>query len=104
MSLISLIGFGATIVTVVAPLPQVVHTLQTREVSSFSVPSSIVSCCCTCLWLLYGLCLRDVPIIACNIIMLGLQVVLARTIISIRSARHRGAVGEAGDALVASAA
>jgi MtN3 and saliva related transmembrane protein len=104
MSLISLIGFSATIVTVVAPLPQVIHTLQTREVSSFSVPSCITSCFCTSLWLAYGICSRDVPIIACNIVMLGLQLVLARTIITIRSAQHKRAAVDGNEVPMASAA
>lgn len=72
-----LIGLGAAFCTTVAFLPQVIRAWQTRSTKDLSLSMFLVFTTGIFLWLVYGLILRDVPLIAAN----GTTFVLSGTIL-----------------------
>jgi MtN3 and saliva related transmembrane protein len=61
-----LIGLGAAFCTTIAFLPQVLRAWQTRSTKDLSLAMFLVFTAGIFLWLVYGLILRDVPLIAAN--------------------------------------
>lgn len=72
-----LIGLGAAFCTTVAFLPQVIRAWQTRSTKDLSLSMFLVFTTGIFLWLVYGLMLRDVPLVAAN----GTTFVLSGTIL-----------------------
>lgn len=72
-----LIGLGAAFCTTVAFLPQVIHSWQTRSTGDLSLSMFLVFTTGIFLWLVYGLILHDLPLIAAN----GATLVLSGTIL-----------------------
>jgi len=72
-----LIGLGAAFCTTVAFLPQVIRAWQTRSTKDLSLSMFLVFTTGISLWLVYGLILHDVPLIAAN----GTTFVLSGTIL-----------------------
>lgn len=68
----TLIGLLAACATTFAFIPQVAHTLRTRDTRSISLGMYSVFTAGVVLWLVYGLLVRDVPIIAANAVTLVL--------------------------------
>ncbi len=64
--LIHLIGLAAAFCTTVAFLPQVFRTWQTRSTKDLSLSMFLVMTAGVFLWLVYGLGIGDVPLIAAN--------------------------------------
>jgi len=77
MHLITLIGLAAAFCTTVAFLPQVIQTWRTRSTGDLSLPMFSVMTTGVFLWLVYGLAISDVPLIAAN----GVTFVLSGTIL-----------------------
>jgi MtN3 and saliva related transmembrane protein len=75
--LITLIGLAAAFCTTVAFLPQVIKTWRTRSTNDISLAMFLVFTTGIFLWLVYGLIIRDVPLIAAN----GITFVLSGTIL-----------------------
>ncbi len=73
----SLIGLVAAVCTTAAFLPQVVRTWQTRSTKDLSLGMFLVMTTGVLLWLIYGLFLHDVPLIAAN----GVTFLLSGTIL-----------------------
>lgn len=67
----TLIGLTAGILTSVAAVPQVVKTLRTRHVRDISVWQPLLLAIGVALWLIYGILIRDLPLILANIIPLA---------------------------------
>ena len=66
------IGTLAGLLTTVAFVPQVLKTWRTRSARDFSLNMLILFTVGVGLWLLYGLLLRQMPIIVPNVVTLGL--------------------------------
>jgi len=73
MSLIMLTGMVAAVLTTVAFLPQVIRTWRTRSTSDISLGMFVAYVTGIALWLVYGLMIRDVPLIASNAVTLVLS-------------------------------
>jgi len=72
-----LIGLAAAFCTTIAFLPQVYRTWQTRSTKDLSLSMFLVFTTGIFLWLVYGLIMRDVPLIAAN----GTTLVLSGSIL-----------------------
>ncbi len=80
MTYVTIVGLAAAALTTVAFLPQVVHTLQTRSTHDISLPMYSLYTGGIFLWLMYGLFLRDIPLIASN----AVTFLLAATILTLK--------------------
>jgi MtN3 and saliva related transmembrane protein len=78
--LIQLIGFAAASLTTLCWLPQAVKLIRTRETRAISLVTQIVFVTGIGLWLIYGLMLADLPLIAAN----GVSLVLAGVILALK--------------------
>ena len=74
MSLINTIGTIAAIISTASFVPQVWHTLKTRDVSGVSLGMYSVFTVGVSCWLVYGLMLGAWPIIIANAITLTLAI------------------------------
>ena len=77
MSGISILGLLAGFCTTVAFVPQVLRIWRTRETGDLSLVTFLTFTVGVLLWLLYGIALGDIAIIAANIV----TFVLASTIL-----------------------
>jgi MtN3 and saliva related transmembrane protein len=64
------IGLLAALLTTAAFLPQVLHTLATRDTRGISLPMYVIFVTGVLLWLIYGLLTGDLPLILANAITL----------------------------------
>jgi MtN3 and saliva related transmembrane protein len=74
---VTLIGLAAAFCTTVAFLPQVIQTWRTRSTKDLSLPMFLIFTTGIALWLVHGLFVRDVPLIAAN----GTTLLLSGTIL-----------------------
>lgn len=74
MNLTTLLGFVAGTLTTLAFLPQVIKTWRTKSSNDLSMSTLSMICCGVLLWLVYGLLIGDLPIIAANAVTLVLVV------------------------------
>ncbi|HEX9078348.1 MAG TPA: SemiSWEET transporter [Desulfuromonadaceae bacterium] len=70
------LGLLAGTLTSVAAIPQVVKTLRTRHARDISVWQPLLLACGVALWMVYGILIRDLPLIIANIIPLGCNALL----------------------------
>jgi MtN3 and saliva related transmembrane protein len=84
---VEVLGYVAATLTTASFLPQVLHTLRTRDVSGISLGMYSAFTAGIALWLAYGLALQAWPIVIANVVTL----VLAGTILTmkIRLGRRR---------------
>ena len=80
MTSVTIIGLVAAALTTVAFLPQVIHTLRTRSTHDISLRMYSLYTGGIFLWLVYGLFLGDVPLIASNAVTL----LLSATILTLK--------------------
>ncbi len=73
----TLIGLLAALCTTVSFIPQVIQILKTKETKGISLGMYIIFTTGITCWLIYGICLNDLPIIAAN----SITLVLAGTIL-----------------------
>jgi MtN3 and saliva related transmembrane protein len=66
MTSVTIVGLVAAFLTTIAFLPQVLRTLRTRSTSDISLVMFSTYVMGILLWLVYGLLLGDVPLIASN--------------------------------------
>ena len=66
MTPVTLLGLAAAFCTTIAYLPQVVQAWRTRSTKDLSLPMLLVLTTGLLLWLIYGVIIRDVPLIAAN--------------------------------------
>ncbi len=64
------IGLLAALLTTAAFLPQVLHTLATRDTRGISLRMYAIFVAGVLLWLIYGLLMRDLPLILANAVTL----------------------------------
>jgi MtN3 and saliva related transmembrane protein len=70
MSIIQIIGLLAGGCTTVAFVPQVIKTWRSRSARDLSLGMFLIFTAGVVLWLLYGFLIRDIPVIAANVITL----------------------------------
>ena len=75
-----IVGIVAAVLTTLAFLPQVIHTIRTRSTHDISLRMYSLYTVGIFLWLIYGLLLNDVPLIAANIV----TFLLSGTILSLK--------------------
>jgi len=66
MTLISIIGVLAAVVSTINQLPQAFKTIRSKDTHSLSLWMYIMVWIATSLWLLYGILLNDFPLILSN--------------------------------------
>jgi len=74
------IGLLAALLTTAAFLPQVLHTLATRDTRGISLRMYAIFVAGVLLWLIYGLLMHDLPLILANAVTL----LLAGTILILK--------------------
>jgi MtN3 and saliva related transmembrane protein len=70
---IAVLGYVAAVFTTSSAIPQLVHTLRTREVAGVSIPSWATLSTGAALWLTYGIFIGSGPLIAANAVSLALD-------------------------------
>jgi MtN3 and saliva related transmembrane protein len=68
MIFVELIGLAAGILTTISFLPQVIKTWKTRTAKDISLLMFLCFCSGVLLWIVYGLFLKSVPIVAANVV------------------------------------
>ena len=76
MDPVKLLGLVAGTLTTIAFVPQVVRTYRTRSAKDLSLNMFLIFCVGTICWLIYGILIRDVPVMIANSVTLVLAVVL----------------------------
>ena len=76
----TIVGLAAALFTTCAFLPQVVRAWRTRSTRDLSFQSFATYAVGLALWLIYGLMIRDLPLIAAN----GVTFILAMTILALK--------------------
>ena len=66
--LTNFIGYAASILSTVAFLPQALYVIRTRDTQSISLLTYLIFVLSVVFWFLYGIILRDVPILASNLV------------------------------------
>lgn len=77
MSFILLLGLTAATLTTIAFIPQVIKTWKTKSADDLSLGMYSIFCTGALLWLIYGILIGDIPVIAANTVTL----ILALTIL-----------------------
>ncbi|MGK7391645.1 MAG: SemiSWEET transporter [Candidatus Cyclobacteriaceae bacterium M2_1C_046] len=67
MDYISALGLLAGALTTISFLPQVIKTWRTKSAKDISLGMFLIFCTGVLLWLVYGLLVRDIPIIVANV-------------------------------------
>ncbi|MBK5278804.1 MAG: SemiSWEET family sugar transporter [Bacteroidia bacterium] len=77
MNAIQLLGLSAGAFTTISFLPQVLKTWKSRSAKDLSLGMFSFFCVGVVMWLAYGIMMRDIPVIAANL----LTLVLASTLL-----------------------
>ena len=80
MDTTSVIGFIAAALTTFAFLPQTIRILRTKNTNSISLGMYIAMVSGVTLWLIYGLAINSLPIIAAN----GITLILSGSILILK--------------------
>lgn len=67
-NLTTTLGLVAGVLTTIAYLPQLIKTWQSKSADDLSWSMLIILCAGIILWLVYGFSVRDIPIVAANIV------------------------------------
>ena len=73
MNLITLIGLTAAVLTTISFLPQVIKSWKFKKTEGISLVMYILFCSGILTWLIYGLLIKDLPLIIANFITLILS-------------------------------
>jgi len=71
-----IIGFIAALLTTTAFLPQALHSWKTRDLSGISFNMYLTFTLGVTLWLIYGLLIKSMPVIAANVITLPTTLII----------------------------
>ena len=89
MTSTDLLGYGAATLTTLSFLPQAALTLRTRNVAGISLGMYSAFTLGVALWLVYGVLLRQWPIVVANALTLALaSVILGLKLVVERQQRH----------------
>jgi MtN3 and saliva related transmembrane protein len=70
------IGLTAATLTTISFLPQVIKTWKSKSAKDLSLGMFLVFCIGTLLWLIYGILVKDIPVITANAVTLVLSSIL----------------------------
>lgn len=76
MSPVTLLGLLAGALTTIAFVPQVIKTWKTKSAKDLSLGMYSIFCSGVALWLVYGLIIWDIPIIAANLVTFSLAMTI----------------------------
>lgn len=76
MNTIQLLGLAAGSLTTAAFFPQVLKTWKSRSAKDLSLGMFSLFCLGVLLWLVYGIIVKDIPVIAANLLTLVLASML----------------------------
>jgi MtN3 and saliva related transmembrane protein len=76
MDWVKIVGYLAATATTIAFLPQAFHTIKTKDTKGISLGMYLVFTFGVVMWLLYGIFIRDFPIISANSVTLILTVII----------------------------
>jgi len=76
MDTVVIVGYIAGALTTVSFVPQVIRTWKLKETKDFSLAMLLLFAAGMLLWTLYGIWINSIPIIAANMVTLGLVVIL----------------------------
>ena len=76
MDWIKIAGYLAAAATTISFLPQAFHTIKTKDTRGISLGMYIVYVFGIVMWLIYGIGIKDAPIISANSITLVLTVII----------------------------
>ena len=76
MSIITILGFAAAVLTTASFLPQAFKTIRTKDTSGISLFMYSLFASGTLLWLLFGLFSNNMPILVANAITLVFSVII----------------------------
>jgi len=76
MDWIKIAGYLAALATTTSFLPQAFHTIKTKDTRGISLGMYVVYVFGIVMWLIYGIGIKDVPIISANSITLVLTVII----------------------------
>ena len=77
MGIVSLVGYSAAALGIIAFLPQVVKSLKTRKTKDVSFASFSIVAATNFLWTVYGILRNDVPLMIANsIIFISVLIIL----------------------------
>ena len=83
-NIIEIIGFLAAICTTIAFLPQAIKVISTKTVAGLSLPMYIIFTIGVFLWFIYGLLIKNNPIIIANFITFSLASIVLFYVIKFR--------------------
>lgn len=72
MTSITIIGLLAGSLTTIAFLPQVIQTWKTKSTKDISLGMFLTFCTGVLLWIIYGILVKDIPLIVANLATLSL--------------------------------
>ncbi|MCR9252058.1 MAG: SemiSWEET transporter [bacterium] len=70
---VEIIGFVAAVLTSISFLPQVIKTWKSRSAKDLSLVMFVIFFIGVLLWLIYGIIIKDTPLIAANTVTLTLS-------------------------------
>lgn len=76
MDFIQVLGLAAGSFTTMSFLPQVIKTWRSRSAKDLSLGMFSLFCVGVVLWLVYGIMVRDIPVVAANFVTLVLAATL----------------------------
>jgi len=62
----SIIGYAAAFLTSFSMIPQIIRLIKLKESKDVSLTMTIALCLGVLLWLIYGIAIKDIPVIAAN--------------------------------------
>jgi len=80
MELVTLVGLLAGTLTTVSFVPQVIKTWTSKSTKDISLGMFLTFCLGVLLWIIYGISVQDLPVIATNLATL----ILAATILAMK--------------------
>lgn len=78
MNLIKIIGFAAATCTTIAFLPQAIKIYRSKCAKDIALPTLVIFIIGVSLWLIYGLLIKDYPVIIANFITLIFNLMILR--------------------------
>lgn len=76
MSALMILGLTAATLTTVAFVPQVLKTWRSKSAKDLSLGMYLIFTSGIILWLIYGILIEDIPIIAANVVTLTLALTI----------------------------
>ena len=76
MNLVTILGLVAATCTTIAYVPQAIKTIKTKQTKDLSLPMYAIVTFGFLLWLIYGIMIKDIPLIFANVITISLSSII----------------------------